>query len=78
MKKIILSLVFVLGIVTMGNTNIEKKDSSLVIMNPDECSDLYFSTRDHVLSQGHSLHVAVLAGIAAEEACDEEMEEIIE
>ena len=83
MKKIILSFAVVFVMSSFTTTDLDRdtlNDINIEVMNPDEdyCSDLYFEVRDVMLSLGHSLHVSISAAIAAEEACDEEMEPILE
>lgn len=83
MKKIILSLAVVFVMSSFTTANVDRNalnEINIEVINPDEdyCSDLYFEVRDVMLLLGHSLHVSISAAIAAESACGDEMEPILD
>jgi hypothetical protein len=75
MKKVILSLVFVLatGMSFMNANVINGKEKDLQVQ---DCHDVYNRTRDFVYGMTGSLHIGITAAIAAEEACLNEEEEL--
>jgi hypothetical protein len=74
MKKVILSLVFVLATGSMMNANaINDKEKDVQVQ---DCDDVYNRTRDFVYGMTGSLYIGIRAAIAAEEACLNEEEEL--
>ena len=70
MKKVILSLVFVLA---TGGALMNATSSSIAIVKT-YCDEVYSDTRDAVTAATGSGYIGVSAAIAAENACMDEME----
>jgi hypothetical protein len=71
MRKLILSLVFVLA---TGSTFMNANNSSTEIVKKSYCDEVYTETRDSVTAATGSEYIGISAAIAAENACMDEME----
>ncbi|NCT09875.1 MAG: hypothetical protein GW772_07335 [Flavobacteriia bacterium] len=71
MKKVLLSLAFVLATSSLLNANTNNKNSEF-----NDCDAVYFAVRDAVTSITGDLILGITAAIRAEEACLEANEEL--
>lgn len=71
MKKVFLSLAFVLATSSLLNANTNNKTSE-----SNDCDAVYFAVRDAVTSITGDLILGITAAIRAEEACLEANEEL--
>ncbi len=76
MKKLILSLIFVLA-TNVSFINATKKSNCIEeTIQIQDCFEVYQRTRDFVHGMTGSLHIGIAAAISAEEACINEEEEL--
>lgn len=76
MKKIILSLVFILTTSTTLMNASNNSNCTEEAFGIEDCHEVYTRTRDFVHGMTGSLYIGITAAIAAEEACLEEEEEL--